>query len=219
MSPENFYLTTLLLMSTYSITIYNKPTTTIKSDGPPLTVDHAANRTLRQIKTDDDNKKTDSTIKTSKKKSNQCKISPNNSSKKQELARTKISQHTDQVETIQEQKNKLINKTVTVKNNITTDMLKYKHWSGIHEPSFILTVNGKKIEQGKQKKIPIKDNILEIRYDYSFAKGIRKGAKIVSCNVENDTKDVDISFSWNSEWHIKTDHAQPQKAKTVAFSG
>ena len=216
---EKFYLTTLLLMSTYSTIIYNQPSATVKPAGLPLTVDHAASRTLRQIKTGKNNKKTACTVKTSKQKSNQYEISPNNSSKKQKLAHTKTSQHTDQVETTKEQKNKFINKTVTVKNNITTDMLKYKHWSGIHEPSFILTVNGKKIEQGKQKKIPVKDNILEIRYDYSFAKGIRKGAKIVSCNVQNDTKDVDISFSWNSEWHIKTDHAQPQKAKTVAFSG
>ena len=203
---EKFYLTILLLMSTYSTIIYNKPSATVKPAELPLIVDHSTNRTPQKIET-------------RKKKSNQCEISPNNSSKKQKLARTKISQHTDQVETIPKQKNKSINKTVTVKNNITADMLKYKHWSGMYKPSFILTVNGKKIEQGKQEKIPVKDNILEIRYDYSFAKGIRKGAKIISCNVDNDTKDVGISFSWNSEWHIKTDHAQPQKTKAVAFSG
>jgi len=98
-------------------------------------------------------------------------------------------------------------------------MLAYKHWSGIYEPSFVLTVNGKKIEQGKQEKIAVKDNMLEVQYDYSFAKGMRKGAKIISYNIDKNTKDVGISFSWNSEWHIKTDHARPQKAKTVAFSG
>jgi len=138
--------------------------------------------------------------------------------KKQELVNTKIPQHTDQTETTQEQKNKPVNKTITVKNNITTDMLAYKHWSGVHNPLFTLTVNGKKIEQGKQKKISIKDNILEVRYDYLFAKGIRKGAKIISCNIEKDTKDISISFSWNSEWQIIIENSTSHQVKKESFN-
>jgi len=219
MLSKIFYLTTLLLISIYFTIIYNKPTATVKPDRLSLVVDHTTSRTHQKIKTDTRSKRTDSTIKTSKKKLKQFKTFSNNSSKKQKLVSTKIPPHTDQEKTIQEQKNKPASKTITVKNNITTDMLAHKHWSGVHNPSFILTVNGKKIEQGKQKEIPVKDSILEVRYDYSFAKGVRKGAKIISCNIEKDTKDVGISFSWNSEWHIKTDHAQPQKVETVAFSG
>jgi len=197
MSAEIFYIMALLLMSSYSIIIYNKPTETIKSDRLPVVVNHTTSRTGQKIKTD-------STMKIIK--------------KKQKFVVTKTAQHTE-AEKIQEQKNRPVSKTVTVKNNITTDMLVYKHWSGVHEPSFILTVNGKKIEQGEQIEVPAKNNILEVRYDYSFAKGMRKGAKIISCNIEKDAKDVGISFSWNSEWNIKTDHAQPQKEEIVAFSG
>jgi len=215
---ENFYLITLLLMSTYSTIIYNKPTATIKPGTLPLTVNHATSKTLQEIKTDKNNKKADGTIKTRKKKSKQLEISLNNSSKKQEPISTKMPQHTGQTEIIQEQKNKPVNKTITVKNNITTDMLAYKHWSGVHEPLFVLTVNGKKIEQGKQKKISVKDNILEVRYDYSFAKDIRKGAKIISCNIEKDTKDVGISFSWNSEWQVIIENATSYQAKKESFN-
>ena len=116
------------------------------------------------------------------------------------------------------QEKKASNKKITVKNNITTEMLTYKHWTGAYKPLFSLTVNGKKIEQGKEQEVPIKDDMIEIRYDYSFANGFKKGAKIIHCSIEKEVKNVDIFFSWDTKWHIKTEQAQPQKIETAAFS-
>jgi len=60
-------------------------------------------------------------------------------------------------------------KTITIKNNIERDMLKYKHWSGTYEPStFVIYVNEKEIEPGTQKSIPMIDGIIEVRFDYAF---------------------------------------------------
>ncbi len=109
-------------------------------------------------------------------------------------------------------------KTITVKNEITTEMLSYKHWSGTHKPTFKLSVNGKEIEQGNQEKITVQDNQLDIRYDYSFANGFRTGATIVSCQLDKNADAVDITFSWQDEWRIKTKQAQPQKIETAAYS-
>jgi hypothetical protein len=109
-------------------------------------------------------------------------------------------------------------KTITIKNDITPDMISYKHWSGTYEPSFTLSVNGKKIGQGEQEKIIVKDNQFDVRYDYSFANGFRKGANIVSCQLDHDADKVDITFSWKDDWRIQSKQAQPQKTENTAYS-
>ena len=108
--------------------------------------------------------------------------------------------------------------TVTVKNNIKPDMLAYKHWTGTYEPSiFTVSINGQTIEQDKEYKVLASDNTLEVRYDYSFANGFKKEAKIVKFQIETNSNDLNLTFSWNDEWHVIMDHTTPLEAKKVPF--
>ena len=110
-------------------------------------------------------------------------------------------------------------KTITIKNNIERDMLKYKHWSGTYEPStFIIQVNEKEIEPSTQKSISMIDGILEVRFDYAFLNGKRKGAKIIVFEVDNDIVDLDITFNWKNKWQVLIDNAKPVKEKKAKFN-
>jgi len=107
--------------------------------------------------------------------------------------------------------------TVTVKNNIKPAMLAYKHWTGTYEPEiFTISINGQIIEQDKEYKIEANDKTLEVRYDYSFANGFRKGAKIVTFQIEK-ANNLNLTFSWNDEYHVIMDHTTPLEAKNVPF--
>jgi len=108
--------------------------------------------------------------------------------------------------------------TVTVKNNIKPAMLAYKHWTGEYKPDiFTLSINGQIIEQDKEYKVLASDNTLEVRYDYSFANGFRKGAKIVKFQIEKNNNNLTLTFSWDNEWHVIMDHTTPLEAKKVPF--
>jgi len=108
---------------------------------------------------------------------------------------------------------------ITVKNNIERNMLKYKHWSGTYEPStFVIQVNEKKIEPGTQKSIPMIDGIIEVRFDYAFLNGKRKGAKIIVFEVDNDIVDVNITFNWKNKWQVLIDNAKPVEEKKAKFN-
>ncbi len=219
MLPNHFYHITLLLIITSCSIIDSKSVAAIKSNSQQTINNHTIKTESPVIKKDKPRNKTESSLKENKQELKQVTMPSKKTSKKHAIIPPNKTEGTTQSRTTQKEHPKPINKTITVKNNITTDMLTYKHWTGTHEPFFILTVNGKKIEQGKQEKVTVKDNNLEIRYDYSFANGFRKGAQIISCCIEKDAKDVDITFSWNDEWHIKTKQAQPQKVEKNTFSG
>lgn len=219
MLPNHFYHITFLLIITSCRIIDSKPVAAIKPNSQQAINNHTIKTKSPVIKRNKPQNKIGSSVKENKQEVKQVTMSSNKTEKKQAIIPPDKTEGTTQSETTQKEHHKPTNKTIIVKNNITTDMLTYKHWTGTHEPFFILTVNGKKIEQGKQEEITVKDNNLEVRYDYSFANGFRKGATIVSCNVKKNTKKVDITFSWDDEWHIKTDNAQPQKVEENTFSG
>ncbi len=108
--------------------------------------------------------------------------------------------------------------TVTVKNNIKPDMLAYKHWTGKYEPEiFTISINDQTIEQDKEYKVEANNKTLEVRYDYSFANGFRKGAKVVKFQIEKNSNDLNLTFSWDDEWHVIMDHTTPLEAKKVPF--
>ena len=112
-----------------------------------------------------------------------------------------------------------IKKTISIKNNIEQDMLKYKHWSGTYEPStFVIHVNEKEIEPGTQKSIPMIDGIIEVRFDYAFLNGKRKGAKIIVFEVNNDIVDLNITFNWRDKWQVLIDNAKPVEEKKAKFN-
>jgi len=109
-------------------------------------------------------------------------------------------------------------KTVSVKNNIDSTDLPYKHWTGTYTPStFVVSVNGQKIDTGGKKDVPIIDDVLEVRYDYDF--GPRKGAEVATFAVDDGARELSMTFSWKNDWRISIDKATPQHKEKAEFKG
>lgn len=85
---------------------------------------------------------------------------------------------------------------VTVTNTIKlSDLKKFGQ-----APQFTIHIDGKKIDPGSSISIPASDNILVVRYEYSFLKGIYKGANEVTFKLDTiKKKDHDLNFSWKKE--------------------
>ena len=110
-------------------------------------------------------------------------------------------------------------KKIQVKNNITPKMIAYKHWSGTYTPNqFVMTINGKKINSGDIHTFKITDKKLTVRYDYTFMKGRRKGAKEVTFKIDEKKDLFGITFSWKDKWHIIIDNATAESIQEVTFN-
>ncbi len=91
------------------------------------------------------------------------------------------------------------NNKITVKNIIKPEMLSYF----CYKPDFFcLAVNGKKVEPGSSIALSNNQNQLTIRYDYSFAKGFRTGAKEITFELNSDKKEYEVMFSWKNKDRI-----------------
>ncbi len=111
-----------------------------------------------------------------------------------------------------------LNQEITIHNNITPIMLKYKHWTGTYNPTFTICVNNTKIEQGQTVTLPKTDKLLVIRYDYSFANGYKKGTHEVTCIVANNAKNVHITFDWTDANRIILENGTVLEDKKVNFT-
>lgn len=101
-----------------------------------------------------------------------------------------------------------------VKNCIQPEMLKY--WS--YTPDiFTLSVNGQALKPGASLKVPLQENNMVVRYDYSFAKGFRTGAKEVTFKLDSTNAQCDLKFSWDNEFRIIASSGKPQKVKRLKF--
>jgi len=100
-------------------------------------------------------------------------------------------------------------KPVTIINKIDESMLKYKHWTGTHEPeSFSIQINGKTVEKGEKYEVTTPHEPLTIRYDYSFAKGMYKGGKTMSYQIDSEKSEADLTFSWNDDPRVIVENAK-----------
>ena len=115
-------------------------------------------------------------------------------------------------------------RTVVVKSSIEKKMLGYKKF-GTHYPSdFIIRANDKVVFHRQDKeiipqnpqKIRIKDNTINLRYDYRFS-GYRQGAKVIVFDVEPQAKELDLTFEWKDDWRILVaqDNATPRSGYEV----
>jgi hypothetical protein len=108
-------------------------------------------------------------------------------------------------------------RTVTISNNITQDMLTYYKFGPNHPAQFSVKINNQDVPQGQAKDIELIDNKVQITYEYEFKRGpvTRKGSKKVEFEVDTDQPDIDLSFSWESEWRVILAHAHPQTMTNV----
>ncbi len=67
---------------------------------------------------------------------------------------------------------------IQIRNHIKPKMLEYTFLkTGYCPDSFKLTVNGLEVKQDSSIAIPSNQKTMTVRYDYSFARGWRTGAK------------------------------------------
>jgi hypothetical protein len=104
-------------------------------------------------------------------------------------------------------------RTVTICNQITDDMLTYKkHWSGHHSPSkFVVCINDQELKKGTMMPVKIKDDKLEITYSYEFralGRVQRKGGKRIEFKVPKEVEKVCSTFSWDDHESFVLDKAQ-----------
>jgi|GEM_PF-2899484 len=109
-------------------------------------------------------------------------------------------------------------RTITIKNNITADMLKYAHWTGTYSPtSFTVNIDNSRLEAGQERAINIKNNRLVVDYQYVFMNGYKKGHRVVTFDVDKDAAMVNLTFSWKTKWHILSEQASPIQVEEVTY--
>ena len=113
---------------------------------------------------------------------------------------------------------------VTITSNITHKDLGYKK-IGTHYPSdFIIRINdqilvyldGKEVIN-KPLSVKLNDNKLSARYDYKFG-SYKKGAKIIHFKVDQQIKNIDLSFEWKNECRLIISHATPTSHELATFT-
>jgi len=62
------------------------------------------------------------------------------------------------------------------------------------------------------------DGIIEVRFDYAFLNGKRKGAKIIVFEVDNGIVDLNITFNWKTKWQVLINNAKPVEKKKAKFN-
>jgi len=105
---------------------------------------------------------------------------------------------------------------VIITNNISQDMLAYKHWTGTYSPEkFILYINDTIVESGQTYILTNASAPLTIHFDYSFMKGMHKGTKKSSFLLHEKSTTVNLTFSWLNTWKVIADNATPLKEESL----
>lgn len=111
-------------------------------------------------------------------------------------------------------------RTIEVHNGITKDMICYKKriMFRYHPTLFQVIVNDTPIAEGKTASICLRpDNKITVAYHYSFLNGIRTGAKAVLFNLDSDTAQTNITFSWKDPMHVSIEHGTPVSCSIIPF--
>lgn len=109
-------------------------------------------------------------------------------------------------------------RVIEIINGIEPSMLEY-HYFGTHKPTkFSISINENQIDAKKSCKVPVKQNHINVRYDYEFAQGLYKGSKIVDLAVDPQAQKVVLNFSWKDPLRISAQHAKAESIKTVKKS-
>ncbi len=107
--------------------------------------------------------------------------------------------------------------TVRVCNKIDINKLTVKHWTGKYSPTKLeITLNdvpfvlvGKDVtEMGDIKDVPCPDNQITVHYSYEFLNGMRKGSDTLTYEINDLNAQINLRFSWDTEWHVELDGAQ-----------
>lgn len=109
---------------------------------------------------------------------------------------------------------------ISITNNITKEMLTYKHWSGSYAPSiFAITIGGDRLLNNETVQVQATtQNTITIRYDYSFANGYKTGSREIEFIISPEKTQYALTFSWGSPTHLILENAAIKEATVVAFN-
>jgi len=122
---------------------------------------------------------------------------------------------TSQKETPNKTKEEKKQRTIKVKNSITSKMTQYRFWGTYYEPTeFYLTINGKKLKKDDCIECAISTkNSIEIAYHYEFQNGVVTGSKGIDFEIFNNKSSIDITFSWEKEHRLICNNGRAIKSK------
>ncbi len=75
------------------------------------------------------------------------------------------------------------------------------HRFGKHVPTFELTINGQKLNEGDSLKIETGTNNVDVHYKYSFG-SYKEGEKTISCAIDPKKNECTLNFSWKKKPHV-----------------
>lgn len=102
----------------------------------------------------------------------------------------------------------------TIINGVTKKMTGYKFCGITYYPDRLaISLNGKPMEEGTFVEIPDTSKTINVRYDYSFAKGFRKGAKEICFELCPKKKSYLLNFSWYNHDRIIAEGAKLKEVK------
>lgn len=104
-------------------------------------------------------------------------------------------------------------RTISITNKTKiADLKKYGQM-----PQFSIKIGSLVLAPGETIQVPVKNNKVTVRYEYSFLKGVYKGANEIIFNlVDPVKKEYDLNFSWKKEhepWRIMIAGAKPLEKK------
>ncbi len=105
---------------------------------------------------------------------------------------------------------------ITIINKIKPSDL--KHYG--QTPQFSVQVAWKTIEPGSSVLVPVFNDKLVVRYEYSFLKGVYKGANEITFKLnKSDKTEYDLTFSWKKQdepWRARLAGATALDKKKVS---
>lgn len=105
---------------------------------------------------------------------------------------------------------------VTIINTIKSSDLKKLGQT----PQFAIYIDGKKLEPGSSISVPVFNDKLVVRYEYSFLKGVYKGANEITFKLDKpDKTEYDLTFSWKKQhepWRAQLSGATAIDKKKVS---
>jgi len=106
-------------------------------------------------------------------------------------------------------------RTITVKNNISPEMTKYRFWGTYYSPTnFYLTVDSKSIKTGEKTKCAVsKKNKIDVTYHYEFKSGMVTGSKCIELEVPENESAISLTFSWDKNHRLISSSGRTVKAK------
>jgi|GEM_PF-4580404 len=109
---------------------------------------------------------------------------------------------------------------ISITNNITKEMITYKHWSGSYAPSiFTITISGNQLSNNQTTTTKTTtQNTITIRYDYSFANGYKTGSREIEFIISPEKTQYALTFSWQHPTHLILENAAIKQATVVTFN-